>query len=61
MSADPCCLECGVPLRAVVSHDGTRCLDKEACAVRRKLLKEGGEAALISPEGVTTWTREDVA
>lgn len=50
LSVEPCCPDCGAPLRALIAVEDGRCVDKEACAARIAL---GRPTHLITPEGVT--------
>lgn len=53
MTDDPRCLNCNIPLRAVMYIDNGRCVDLEACNARRYALSHHGGGYLITPEGVT--------
>lgn len=63
MTDDPRCLNCNIPLRAVIHIDNGRCVDLEACNMRRKLLSRHGAGYLLTPEGITridcsSWPKE---
>ena len=66
MGEEPCCPNCGIPLKAIIAiSDDGKCLDDEACRARRDIALgrhtytlAGGAVTLtpglwlVSPEGV---------